>query len=184
MGNVCDNFLLIAVQQTQLRRSGHPRMVSPIWSECFGIWNFYFMPSSRVFKFLIKPVKSMFCFVSFFPQSFPQSTLSISLFSSENKIERNFTVHICWRQGLPSCQGDWRKNTTTTGKQTGLLSHHKYFQESRVLVRSWARLGRDLEDLLSKLSGNVLKWGREGKPRENTNQAPFSCLLEKYFHST
>lgn len=48
-------------------------------------------------------------------------------------------------------------------------------------------LEEHLRNWCSEWSGNVLKWKRKIKSKENINQAPSSCLSEKYFyifHST
>lgn len=138
---------------------------SHIGPECFGIWKFYFMVSSQVFRYLINPVK----FMVFFPP--------LALFQFPFSAQSFHCSYLLKRRPPPAARVTEEK-TITTGKKTGLLYHPKCFKESRALLMSWAKaLEGTLEDLPQRI-----KWKRakneEAKAKANLKETRTKHLLE------
>lgn len=137
-------------------------MVSLFWSKCFGMWKSYFMSSSQVFRFLWKPVRSMFLLL-FFPSRAFYKALFQSPSLAQRTDHKESSLFILLKKGLRNCQGDWRENSITTGKRTGLLCHHKRLKRAGCWLLTELRLCRDSWGRVwcSKLSGNALKWKKQ-----------------------
>ena len=76
-----------------------------------------------------------------------------------------------------------QKTQSRLEKNQGLLFDDKCSKDSSLFIVHWIQfLEKHLRNWCREWSGNVLKWKRKIKSKENVNQTPSSCLSEKYFH--